>query len=290
FSPPLNLSQSRAGDGKGRINRDIWHNGSLDLAIGPDGVIYAAWTAYEGDLWVSASTNGGRSFSSPQPIGRGNNPKPARAPALATGLEGTVYLAWTTGEDNTADIHLCTSSDRGATFGSPRVAVRTPGYSDAPKLAVDEDGTVHLAFAEGSGGPFEVKEIWYTRSNDSGQTFAAPRNISRAGRDMPRSAGFPSLYLAQKAQFVVLWELFPQAGGRPRGLGLTVSSDGGQTFTKPMPVPESNDAEGGVNGSLQGLLMKKLATNNRGEVGIINSSFIQNEKSRVWLMRGRLKD
>src|SRR5688500_4170293 len=39
FSAPLNLSNSRAGDGKGRITAEVWHNGSLDLALGNDGEI-----------------------------------------------------------------------------------------------------------------------------------------------------------------------------------------------------------------------------------------------------------
>src|SRR6185369_552618 len=37
FTEPVNLSKSVGGDGKGRINRDYWHNGSLDLAAGPNG-------------------------------------------------------------------------------------------------------------------------------------------------------------------------------------------------------------------------------------------------------------
>src|SRR5687767_6694278 len=68
FDKPLNLSNSVAGDGKGRINKDIWHNGSLDLAIGGDGVLYAAWTEYEGPLWLSRSTDRGESFSRPLQI------------------------------------------------------------------------------------------------------------------------------------------------------------------------------------------------------------------------------
>ena len=37
FSEPLNLSRSMGGDGKGRINVKVWHNGSPDLVSGPDG-------------------------------------------------------------------------------------------------------------------------------------------------------------------------------------------------------------------------------------------------------------
>ena len=43
------------GDGKGRITKDVWHNGSLDIAAGPDGTIHAVWTDYEGALWLTRS-------------------------------------------------------------------------------------------------------------------------------------------------------------------------------------------------------------------------------------------
>ena len=42
FSAPRNLSRSVGGDGKGRITEQVWHNGSLDLAAGADGAVYAA--------------------------------------------------------------------------------------------------------------------------------------------------------------------------------------------------------------------------------------------------------
>jgi hypothetical protein len=36
FERPRNLSKSSAGDGKGRLTKRSWHNGSLDLALGRD--------------------------------------------------------------------------------------------------------------------------------------------------------------------------------------------------------------------------------------------------------------
>ena len=41
---------------------DVWHNGSLDLAIAADGTLYAAWTEYHGALWFSRSTDRGGTF------------------------------------------------------------------------------------------------------------------------------------------------------------------------------------------------------------------------------------
>jgi hypothetical protein len=269
FSTPLNLSSSVAGDGKGRIDKDRWHNGSLDLALGADGAVYAAWTEYEGALWLRRSVDGGKSFSGKIRL---QDRKPARAPALAV-HGNTVYLAWTVGDDPSADIRVARSDDGGTSFAAPVIVDRSKGYSDAPKLAVDPRGTLHIVYAEG-------KRIVYSRSADQGRGFERPRDIS--GRD----AGFPALDIDAKGNLYVLWERFAEHPHLARGLALAVSTDAGRSFTAPVLVPES--ADGGWNGSSQGLLMRKLAVGRGGEIAIVNSSFRDKERSRVWLIRGRL--
>ena len=270
FSTPLNLSRSTAGDGKGRIDKNSWHNGSLDVALGPDGALYVAWTEYEGALWVRRSGDGGRTFSGRLRI---TDAKPARGPALAVGSKGVVYLAWTVG-DPAADIRVAKSSDGGASFGAPVIVARSTGYSDAPKLTVDAAGALHVVYAE-------RQRILYSRSTDGARSFTVPRDISGT------SAGFPALSLDGKGNLYVLWERFAEHPVRPRGLALAVSNDGGRTFSAPVFVPDSADS--GWNGSAQGLLMRKLAVNRHGALAVVNSSFKEKERSRVWLMRGQLR-
>ena len=285
FTKPVNLSSSLGGDGKGRINREIWHNGSLDLTVDTSGTIYAAWTEYAGTLWFSRSTNGGKSFSSPRRVA-GSDSSPARAPSLAVG-PGVVYLAWTVGENSAADIHFAKSSDSGASFAQPHLVAPSPGYSDAPKLAVDPKGVLHLVYAESSAGPFEQYHIRYTRSADGGRSFEAPREISKPVQKSVTSSAFPALDIDGEGNIFVIWELYTNHRQPPRGLGLMVSQDGGGSFTLPEAIPGSADPEG-FNGSHQGLLMNKLAVNREGAVAIVNSSLKQGARSRVWLMRGRL--
>ncbi|WP_349281429.1 sialidase family protein [Polaromonas hydrogenivorans] len=288
FSVPLNLSNSLGGDGKGRINREIWDNGSLDLVAGHGGALYAAWTEYDGQLWLSRSTDGGRRFSSPVRIAGGGKAYPARAPSLAVGPGGAVYLAWTVGDNDAADIHVARSLDGGATFSQPQLVAPSPAYSDAPRLAVDGAGVVHLVYAQSQAGPFERYGIRYTRSTDGGRSFAPPADISRPMPVGFQSAAFPALALDAGGRVVVVWELFEDAGRRPRGLGVAVSANGGRSFSRPGVVPGSVDAAGGFNGSSQGLLMNKLAVSDDGAVAVVNSSLLPGAHSRVWLMRGRL--
>ena len=264
FSAPLNLSASVAGDGKGRITRELWHNGSLDLAVGADGTVYAAWTEYEGALWLRRSRDGGRTFSDKQRIG-GDDRQPARGPSLAV-ADRTVHLAWTDG-----DIHLATSIDGGAAFAAPRRLTRSKGYTDAPRLALDARGTLHLVYSEN-------RQVMYRSADD-----ARARAVSGPG------AGFPAIGTDANGGVYVTYELFPGSDERPRGMGIAVSRDGGRSFSAPETIPGSADAHGAPNGSFQGLLMQKLAVNRHGELAVVNSSLKDGERSRVWLLRASPK-
>jgi hypothetical protein len=286
FSAPLNLSNSPAGAGKGRLTAQLWHNGSLDLALGPDGSLYAAWTEYEGSLWVRRSTDGGASFADPLRVA-GDAAQPARGPALAVGPGNVVHLAWTVGEDPAADIRLATSQDGGGSFGAPRIPLESRGHADAPKISVAGDGTLHLVYAESATGPLRRYHIRHARSTDGGRTFEEPRAISGRHPDEFESANFPALRLDGADNLYVLWDLFPDHRARPRGLGFAYSMDGGRTFSTPAPVPGTADRELGFNGSLQGLLMSKLAVNETGAIAIVNSTFEPDEVSRVRLIRGQ---
>jgi hypothetical protein len=286
FSSPVNLSNTPAGDGKGRLTRDLWHNGSLDLALGPGDALYAAWTEYEGTLWFRRSTDGGESFSPPLRIADGRRGEPARGPSLAADAARRVYLAWTVGDDPEADLRFAGSSDGGRSFDRPRVVFARRGHADAPKLAVASDGTVHLAYAESPAGPFERYNIRYARSADGGRTFEASREIAGPDRGL-ESASFPALSVDGRGNLYVIWELFPHRHGRSRGLGFAFSSDRGRTFSSPSIVPGTGDPRHGINGSLQGLLMRKLAVNQRGQVAVVNSTIRAGEASRIRLVIGR---
>lgn len=286
FTPALNLSRSREGDGKGRISRTVWHNGSLDIAVGPAGQVFAAWTDYEGRLWFARSLNGGR-FSRPLRVA-GEPGMPARAPALALGPQGTLLLAWATGEDAAGDIRLASSADGGRTFNTARTVSVTGGFSDAPRLAFDRLGVLHLVHAESRGGPFELAAIVHLRSSNGGLSFGPPREISAPHPAGYAGAAFPCLGVDGRGRVVVTWELLRARGQPPYGLGIAVSDDG-FAFSAPQLVPHSVDAGGGFNGSTQGLLMNKLALRADGQIAIANSAVKIGSHSRVWLMRGVLR-
>ena len=266
FSEPLNLSASRGGDGKGRLSRAIWSNGSLDIAAGPDGSVIAAWTEYDGALWLARSRNKGRSFLAPQRIA-GTSSLPARGPALAVGDGGLVWLAWTVGEDADADIRVALSRDGGASFGPP-VLLGAPGArADAPRLALDRGGRLHLTYMEQAGKDAPV--IRYARDGKDLRTLSTPG----------RGATAPQLAIDGHGRVHVTWE-----GADRKGMWHVV--DAGAGFGRPSFIPGSGDAQG-RSGSQQGILGSKLAVNVEGAVAVVNSSLDQGRGSRVWLMRAR---
>lgn len=286
FGRPLNLSNSREGDGKGRITESVWHNGSHDLVLDPRGVLFATWTDYEGTLWFTHSVSGGANFASPRRIA-GNPAMPARAPSLAVAPDGTVLLAWSVGENPRGDIHVSRSRNRGESFDRPTLVAPGRGFADAPKLAVDPHGVVHLAYAESADGPEGMPQVFYAQSIDGGLTFRESRALANPHPVGSVGAGFPAISANGSGVVCVVWELFAKDDAAPRGLGYSISHDGGGTFSWPDVVPASADPNG-INGSLQGLLMRKLALDRTGTVVVANSSFAEGQGSRVWLMRGRI--
>lgn len=287
FRRPQNLSQSPAGDGKGRLTARHWHNGSLDLTLGPSGTIYAAWTEYEGRLWVARSTNRGRTFSTPVHV-TGSHSRPARGPALAVDASGRTHLAWTLGDTPTADIQYAYSADTSLAFTVPRTIDETTGYSDAPKIAADPDGTIHVAYGERPATADAAPHVRYTqRSGDA--EFAPPRVLSRRHADTFRGAQFPYLRVPSPETVIIAWELVSAGQRRPNALGYTTSRDGGATFTRPTVLP-GTDTTNGINGSQQGFLMEKLAVHREGSLAVVNSTFRRNEGSHIWLYTGQFRD
>lgn len=286
FEPPVNLSSTPDGVGKGRSGPERWHNGSLDLAVGPEGTVHAAWTAYQGPLWTARSTDGGERFSEPLRITEEGDGEPARGPTLAVGPDGRVHLAWAVGDDPAADLRYAVSEDGGRIFTPPRALFPDEAHADAPKLTVDREGTAHLAWHESPAGVVGEHRILYARAPAGEGGMEAPRAVSGDLGEEVGSVRYPSLALDGDGNPHLTFELHAGGGDRSRGLGFTRSRDGGESFEPPTVVPGTADPAFRLNGSLQGLLMEKLAVSAAGDLAVVNSSFEPGEGSRVVLVPG----
>lgn len=286
FSDPINLSDTTAGAGKGRLTEEQWDNGSLDLLLGRNGELFVAWTEYEGGLYLRRSDDAGQSFSEAVRV----NPEsslPARAPTMALTPDHTLYLAWAVGEDSAANIHFARSEDGGQTFATAQEVLSSQGHADTPALAADNEGRVHLLYGERSNGPSGTSQVYYTRlDNRTTGAETEPTAISEhTGADYGARA--PAIKLDQDGRIFVVWEHHQAPEQRARGLGFALSTDGGASFTAPAEVPGSAPPEGGFNGSLQGALGEKLAVDNSGQLAVVNSHLIPDERSEIVLIRGQ---
>jgi hypothetical protein len=136
-------------------------------------------------------------------------------------------------------------------------------------IEVGGDGVIHLAYGERVAGPGNRYSIHYARWMGRGRSFA-PQEVSRPHTHRFGSMSFPGSRLGAPHSVYLVWELYPLRGNRPRGLGFTHSDDGGRSFHPLSVVPGSLSSEG-VNGSLQRLLMEKIAANAAGRLR--NGSF-----------------
>jgi hypothetical protein len=240
----------------------------------------------EGTLWFRRSSDGGKTFSAALRVG-GSDEAPARGPSLAV-LGRRVYLAWAIGENRAADIQWASSDDGGASFTFARSVCESPGHSDAPKLAAHSEGTVHLAYAEGSQGPGRPYHIRYSRLLPGSTEFETPRIVSGSQSDGAASAQYPQLAVRRDGSVFLLWEHYPEPHARSGGLAFTYSRDRGDHFETPSSLPHISTPALGFNGSQQGLFLKKLAVGEAGIIAVVNSTFQPEKASYVWLLRGRV--
>jgi len=125
-----------------RVSVDDWateacpHHGP-SLAIARDGSYHVAWFTngrVRRGLFYARSTDGGRTFSEPMPIGR-----PDRAPShpylIAT--DDALWLAWKEFDGEETSVPSMVSHNNGRTWSAPKVAAKTSDSSDLPLLATD---------------------------------------------------------------------------------------------------------------------------------------------------------
>lgn len=286
FEESLNLSNTQNGAGKGRLSQRLWDNGSLDLTVGPDGQIYAVWSEYEGDLRFSNSTDGGDSFSQPETLASDDEAGPARGPSITTDANGKIFIAWSRGEDSTADIHFARSSDEGNSFESPRRVHQSEGHSDAPQIAGDSRGNVFLVYGEGNGSRQPQYDVMFSRMNNDEDGFSEPKSISQGHSEEYSSVHYPSVVLDGNDNIYVIWDIFPEGGRESLGLGFTASGNGGQTFSQPSAIPGMGQSQYGMNGSRQGSLMRKMDVNSEGQIAVVNSTFRAGDASYIWMING----
>lgn len=114
---------------------------------------------------------------------------------------------------------------------------------DHPTLAVDEEGTVHVAWVRASlPGSFPPQGIYYARSTDGGQTWSKAVLIAEGAYD------WPQIVATLAGQVHLLWN---DASGN-RGWWQQWSTDSGEHWTRSTRVRGFRDAPGPIGAAADG--------------------------------------
>ncbi len=193
--------------------------------------LYAVWSGgRSGEIlynWVYVrDARAPSGWSEPQPL-----PAPSdagSAPVIVTDLAGALYVVYAVPLNEGRGIYYTRSDDGGQAWSEPQVVfdAAAAGWAmvDHPSLAVDERGTLHVAWVRAplpGNGPSEG--IYYTRSTDAGQTWSEPVQVADGAYDWPRVAA------TLTGQVHLLWG---EANGR-FGWTHQWSVDGGAGWTRP---------------------------------------------------------
>ncbi len=165
--------------------------------VTPDGAVHVAWMDSTddnsqkglGEIWLASSTDGGTTWSAPVVAASFNEPefRPRSAyfrfwatafPQIASGPDGEIYVAYTARPadkpNDDGDIFLVSSFDGGATWSRPKVLNDddTEHVQFYPAVDVGPDGAVHVMWGDMRDDPHQTRyHIYYTRSDDKGETF-----------------------------------------------------------------------------------------------------------------------
>ena len=136
--------------------------------------------------------------------------------AVAVDIRGNVYTAWRhIFPGSIRDIAFAKSTDGGRGF-SPIVRVSNDNWElngcpeDGPSLAVDQSGTIHIAWATVVNDGEPQKAVFYATSRD-GKVFSPRKRVPTTGTTTP---GHPQLLLTSDGSAVIVFD--EVAGGQRR--------------------------------------------------------------------------
>lgn len=229
-----------------------------DAAFAPDGTLYVLYVNLVGrgngpdTLWLSRSTDGGRTLSDPIPVTRGL----AFQGRIAVAPDGTIVVTWLQATDTgilsfVGPLRLVAvrSTDAGHTF-SPPVTFSDPSrrFVGAATPVFDSRGTLDILYEDFKDDVRDFENLegppWprpfalvLTQSHDAGRTFAPGREIDSdviaAHRFLAYLPEFPSIAAGPNGSLDVAWS---DARTGTENVYFRRSADGGKTWSAPVRV------------------------------------------------------
>jgi hypothetical protein len=227
FSIPQNLSNDPATSGNPQMAVDA--SGNISVVWESDDVKYG--------VLFTHSTDRGATFSTPVNLATTNTSgKGSFGPEIAVGADGSINVAWEDDFNFQSDISFSRSTDKGATFSTPKNLSNNAGNSFSAQIAVDLSGNIDVVWMDDTPGNYV---IFLSRSADQGTTFSSAKNLSNS----PGNSGNPQIGVDANGGTYVAWQ-----GNVPPGTNndtFVARSTDGITFSAPVNL--SNDSGNSIN-------------------------------------------
>ena len=269
-----------------------------DVAFAPDGTLYVLYVSLRGNgndpsnMWMSTSTDGGRTLAPPVQVAG----ELAFQPRLAVDPKGPVYVTWLqafgTGNLSFTEpvpyVVAVRSDDHGKTFSAPvRVSDQSRPRVGGASPVVDSKGRLSVLyhdfkdnqrdFSALPGPPAELPSaLVLATSSDGGKTFSAGVEVD-AGLIATRRF---LIYLPEAPQLAAgpgdtLYATWADGRTGDDDVYLRRSSDGGRTWARAVKVNDN-----GNDGTAQFLPKVDVAPDGRVNVLFLDG---RNDKSKVLL-------
>jgi hypothetical protein len=232
-----------------------WRGDPPTVAIAQDGTVYVGWTGRADpasrippDIYLSASRDGGKSFTAPVKVNDDPKPTDHGMHSLAVAGDGRIYVAWldernvapapakdmkidakSSGHhmENNRELFISSSTDGGRSFSPNQSVAADVCPCCKTNLAVGNDGRVYVSWRQVLPGDY--RHIAVTSSSDQGKTFAQATIVSNDEWVLKGCPVSGAALAAMDGTLRVLW----YAGGDKgqRGIYVSESQDAGQTFS-----------------------------------------------------------
>jgi len=221
-----------------RVN-DVTLHSQVEPALAVDGdhvyIAYQDYSQFQWDVRVTHSDDGGQSFAA-SAVPYAASAADQQMPALATGPDGTLYVAWADYRDEQYDLYLAASADHGATFAEPvLVNTVTAATQLDPQLAVDGDGVLYAVWNDNSRTTSDDNGVrWDVKvavSDDGGQTFGDGVTLNLADDVFT----FHPHVTALPDGAAVVWS------DRSWRVWISVSHDQGESWSEPRRLNDTDD-------------------------------------------------
>ena len=179
--------------------------------------VYVAFN-HEEEVWVAASQDGGRSFTSTR-VNTESLPGWSLLGAAAVDPAGNAYLAWASyskagGARGSVNLYVAKSADAGMAWSATRldVSAAAPGCEDEEcgegylgaqvALASDTDGTLYALWSAGSSslGP---QRIYFSSSTNAGENWLPRVSVSSAEPGVEHA--FPAIVAGNAGDVRIAW-------------------------------------------------------------------------------------